>query len=122
LDPALSDSLERSRRGNEINAAIRAWARQQVTADIVARAQGLGVPMAKYSSPAEVMSDPHERARGLFEGVDVFGACRLPVIVARCHVDGAPLPLRAGPPQLGQHQHLLRSEHNKRVTATAEAK
>jgi crotonobetainyl-CoA:carnitine CoA-transferase CaiB-like acyl-CoA transferase len=121
LEPALSDSLERGRRGSEINAAIRAWARGQLTADVVARAQGLGVPMAKYSSPAEVVSDPHEHARGLFEVVDVFGAGRLPVLVAPFHVDGAPLPLR-GPPQLGQHQHLLRSEHNKRVTATAEAK
>ena len=119
LEPALSDSLERSRRGGEINQFIRAWAREQRTADVVARAQALGVPMAKYSSPAEVMSDPHEHARGLFEAVDVVGAGRLPVLAAPFHVDGAPLPLRSGPPRLGQHQHLLAAHQRKRATAGA---
>src|SRR6202008_1144566 len=36
LDPALSDSLERSRRGAAINAHIRAWARDRRVADVVA--------------------------------------------------------------------------------------
>ena len=121
VDPALSDSLERSRRGSEINQAIRAWARHQLTANVVARAQALGVPMAKYSSPAEVMADPHERERGLFEPVDIPEAGRLPVLVAPYHVDGTPLALRGGPPRLGQHQHLRGGEQRKRVSATAEA-
>jgi crotonobetainyl-CoA:carnitine CoA-transferase CaiB-like acyl-CoA transferase len=107
LDPALVDSLERSRRGQEINTAIRAWARTQLVVDVVARAQALGVPMAKYASPAEVLAGKHERARELFQEVDVPGAGRLPILAAPFHLDGAPLALAAGPPQLGAHQHLL---------------
>jgi crotonobetainyl-CoA:carnitine CoA-transferase CaiB-like acyl-CoA transferase len=119
LDPALSDSLERSRRGQEINKAIRAWARQLRTADLVARAQALGVPMAKYNSPADVLADEHERARGLFQAVDIPEAGRLPILVAPFHVDGAPLVLNAGPPTLGEHQHLLKSTHRRERVATA---
>jgi crotonobetainyl-CoA:carnitine CoA-transferase CaiB-like acyl-CoA transferase len=119
LDPALSDSLERSRRGAEINQAIRTWAREQRTADVVARAQALGVPMAKYASPAEVLSGEHERARRLFQPVDIPGAGRLPVLVAPLHVDGAAPVLKAGPPQLGEHQRLLSAlrRHDQPVVA-----
>jgi len=117
LDPALSDALERSRRGAEINCAIRTWAREQRTADIVARAQALGVPMAKYASPAEVLSGPHERARDLFQPVEIPGAGCLPVLSAPFHVDGAALFLRAGPPRLGEHQYLLSAKRQREQPA-----
>lgn len=107
VDPALSDALERSRRGNEINAEIRAWARTHTTTDLVARAQRLGVPMAKYASPTEVVGGEHERARGLFQSVEVpgFGPC--PTLVAPFHVAGAPLALRNGPPRPGETQDRI---------------
>lgn len=119
LDPALSDSLERSRRGAEINRAVRAWALEQRTADVVARAQALGVPMAKYASPAEVLSGPHERARKLFQPVEIPAAGSLPVLSAPFHVDGAALALRAGPPRLGEHQHLLTARRQRDRPAIA---
>jgi crotonobetainyl-CoA:carnitine CoA-transferase CaiB-like acyl-CoA transferase len=119
LAPALSDALERSRRGGEINQSIRAWARHQTTADVVARAQALGVPMAKYSSPTEVLADEHEQARGLFETVEISAVGRLPVLVAPFHIDGMPLALKAGPPQLGQHQSLLAEDWRHQRTAAA---
>lgn len=121
-DPALSDQLARSRRGAEINTAIRAWARQQLTGDIVARAQALGVPMAKYSTPAEVLAGEQERARRLFQDVSIPHAGLLPILVAPFHVDGSPLTLRAGPPRLGEHQHLLAAPHRREPrVAAAEA-
>ncbi|OAF12896.1 acyl-CoA transferase [Bradyrhizobium centrolobii] len=122
FDAALSDALERSRRGAEINRAIRAWALEQQTADVVARAQALGVPMAKYASPAEVLSGPHERARDLFQPVEIPGAGRLPVLSEPFHVDGAALPLKAGPPRLGEHQHMLAARRRRdQATVAAEA-
>lgn len=121
MDPALSDPLERSRRGQEINQAIRAWARKQLSAELVARAQALGVPMAKYKSPAEVLTGQQERSRQLFQEVDIPGAGRLPILVAPYHVDGAPLALQGGPPQLGQHQHLLTPSEREQPVTAAEA-
>jgi crotonobetainyl-CoA:carnitine CoA-transferase CaiB-like acyl-CoA transferase len=102
LDPALEDSLERSRRGPEINRHIREWAAVRTVADIVREGQALSVPLAKYYTPAEVVADPHERARGLFQPVTVDGAGTLPMLVSPFQFGGGPLPLRAGPPSLGE--------------------
>lgn len=65
-DPALQDPIERSRRGSEINSHIRQWMALHLSDDIVARAQQLGVPVAKYRQPDEVVNGEHERARDLF--------------------------------------------------------
>lgn len=65
-DESLRDSLERSRRGDEINAHIRAWMQAHDCESIVARAQALGVPAAKYRTPTDVLGGAHEAARGLF--------------------------------------------------------
>lgn len=89
-DPALADPLERSRRGAEINQHIRAWMAQHPTEQIVARAQQLGVPAAKYRTPAEVVQGEHERARGL------FGLALLPSGRA-VEVLGAPFQFRCTP-------------------------
>lgn len=111
VDPSLRDPLERGLRGADINARIRAWAKSERTADLVARAQRLGVPMAKYASPADVLAGAHEQARGLFQPVDIpgFGPC--PVLVAPFHVSGAPLVLAGGVPRLGADQEILAPRH-----------
>lgn len=115
-DPALSDAVARSARGPEINAHIRAWAETQRVAELVARAQELGVPMARYNAPAEVLAGPHEAARGVFAPVDVTGIGPCPILVAPFRFGEAPLPLRAGPPALGADQHLLGAvEHMSRA-------
>jgi crotonobetainyl-CoA:carnitine CoA-transferase CaiB-like acyl-CoA transferase len=101
-DPALKDSLERSRRGPAINAHIRAWAKTRRVADIVSAGQALGVPLAKYNTPAEVLRDPHERERGLFAPVAIGGAGTLDMLVSPFHFYGAALALRSGPPALGE--------------------
>lgn len=101
LDPALADPLERGRRGGEINRLLRAWARERKVADIVALGQPLGVPLARYSQPIEVLADPHVRHRGLFTPVTVDGAGTFDMLVAPFRFDAAPLHLRGGPPALG---------------------
>ncbi len=101
-DPALSDSLERSRRGGEINRHIRAWAGVRRVADIVAAGQRVNVPLARYNTPADVLRDPHERTRGLFAPVAIPGAGVLDMLVSPFHFDGAPLTLAGGPPVLQQ--------------------
>lgn len=98
VDPALADALERSRRGPEINRHIRAWAAARRVEDIVREGQKLSVPLAKYYTPAEVVRDPHEAARGLFQPVDVPGSGLLDMLVSPFHFDGEPLVLAGGPP------------------------
>ncbi|TAK99216.1 MAG: CoA transferase [Rhodospirillaceae bacterium] len=103
LDPALDDSLERSRQGAAINLRIREWAKDKHVADIVARGQVLGVPIARYNTPAEVLTDPHERARGLFAPVEIDGVGACDMLVAPFHFDGGPLTLVGGPPALDDY-------------------
>jgi crotonobetainyl-CoA:carnitine CoA-transferase CaiB-like acyl-CoA transferase len=102
LDPALEDSLERSRQGPMINDHIRRWAAVRKVTDIVREGQALSVPLAKYYTPAEVVRDPHEKVRGLFQPVET-GAGVFDMLVSPFQFDGAPLTLRSGPPALGEY-------------------
>lgn len=102
LDPALSDSLERSRRGPEINRHIREWALARRVDEIVGAGQTLGVPLARYKTPTDILADPQERHRGLFQPVGVAGAGLVDTLVSPFHFGGAPLTLRGGPPALGE--------------------
>ena len=102
-DPALADALERSRQGPAINRHIREWASTRHVADIVRDGQALSVPLAKYYAPSEVLHDPHEAARGLFQRVEVPGAGLLDMLVSPFHIDGEPLALRSGPPAPGDN-------------------
>lgn len=106
-DPALSGSIERGRRGPEINRHIREWARVRRVDDIVAAGQKLGVPLARYNSPAEILAGGQERHRGLFQPVEVDGAGTLDMLVSPFHFDGAPLALRSGPPALAASMEVL---------------
>lgn len=90
-DPALSDPLERSRRGDEINHHVRAWMARHDVDDIVRRAQQLGVPAAKYRTPAEVVHGEHERARGLFAPVTLQSGTQAQVLVAPFQFRCSPL-------------------------------
>jgi benzylsuccinate CoA-transferase BbsE subunit len=101
-DESLRDPLERSRRGDEINHHIRQWMSRHDVDDIVQWAQKLGVPAAKYRTPAEVIHGEHERSRGLFAPLMLEGGIPAEALVApfqfRC------TPLRGGErvPALGE--------------------
>jgi crotonobetainyl-CoA:carnitine CoA-transferase CaiB-like acyl-CoA transferase len=107
LDPALADSVERGRQGPMINRHIRAWAKMRKVDDIVRDGQKLGVPLGRYKTPAEILRDPQERHRGLFQPVAVEGAGMLDTLVSPFHFDEAPLELRGGPPALGELNHAV---------------
>lgn len=102
LDPVLEDPLERSRQGPMINRHIREWAAVRRVEDIVREGQKLSVPLAKYYTPGEVVRDPHERERGLFQPIDVAGAGMLEMLVSPFQFGSGPMRLPAGPPVLGE--------------------
>ncbi|NKJ50818.1 CoA transferase [Burkholderia sp. SG-MS1] len=101
-EAALRDPLERSRRGGEINGHIRAWMARHPVEEIVARAQALGVPAAKYRTPAEVVAGAHENARGLFGETTLESGMQLDVLVAPFQFRCTPLPRDARVPALGE--------------------
>ena len=107
-DPALADPLERSRRGDEINAHIREWMAGHDAEEVVRRAQQAGVPLARYRTPADVVSGAHERARGLFVPTVLPGGRQVPVLHAPFQFRGSPLPPPGPVPDLPARQGALR--------------
>jgi crotonobetainyl-CoA:carnitine CoA-transferase CaiB-like acyl-CoA transferase len=101
-EAALDDPLERSRRGDELNVHIREWMRRHEADDIVQRAQQLGVPIAKYRTPAEVLEGEHERARGLFAPLPLDGGVQAQLLVAPFQFRCTPLRAPACVPALGE--------------------
>lgn len=106
-DPALSDPLERSRRGAEINAHIREWMALHDADDIVQRAQQLGVPVGKYRQPAEVLQGEHERARRLFAPATLSNGQEAEILVAPFQFHLSPLAGGGHVPALGEHGELI---------------
>lgn len=95
-DPALRDPLERSRRGAEINRYLRDWAKTRRVEDVVRDGQALGVPLAQYNEPADILAAEQSVARGLFAPLHIPGLGTVPMFGAPFHVDGEPLhPQRA---------------------------
>lgn len=90
-DPALRDPLERSRRGDEINRQLRAWAKTRRVEDVVSRGQALGVPLAKYHEPADILASAQSEARGTFAPVEMPGLGAVPLFGAPLQIDGRPL-------------------------------
>jgi crotonobetainyl-CoA:carnitine CoA-transferase CaiB-like acyl-CoA transferase len=101
-DEALRDSLERSRRGDEINTHIREWMARHDVESIVRNAQELGVPAAKYRPPVEVVNGEHERSRGLFAPVSLMDGREASVLVAPYQFRLTPLQLSGGVPAIGE--------------------
>jgi crotonobetainyl-CoA:carnitine CoA-transferase CaiB-like acyl-CoA transferase len=101
-DVTLHDPLERSRRGDEINHHIREWMSRHNVDDIVRWAQELGVPAAKYRTPAEVIQGEHERSRGLFAPLQLHGGVQAKYLVAPFQFRCTPLRADGRLPELGE--------------------
>jgi crotonobetainyl-CoA:carnitine CoA-transferase CaiB-like acyl-CoA transferase len=101
-DDKLRDPLERSRRGDEINRHIREWMARHDVDDIVRRAQELGVPAAKYRTPAEVVRGEHERARGLFAPATLESGKETEVLAAPFQFRRSPLKGGGRVPRLNE--------------------
>jgi crotonobetainyl-CoA:carnitine CoA-transferase CaiB-like acyl-CoA transferase len=101
-EEALKDPLERSRRGDEINHHIRQWMMAHDVDDIVRWAQQLGVPAAKYRTPAEVIDGEHERARGLFAPLMLDERTKAEALVAPFQFRCTPLRAPGRVPALGE--------------------
>lgn len=107
MERALGDPSTRSARGDEINRYIRDWARHERVDDLVARAQELGVPMARYNTPDQILGGRHETARELFADLPIPGVGTCKIQTAPFRFGEKPLPVRDWPSEPGADQGLL---------------
>lgn len=108
LDDGMDDPAVRSVHGDFINMSIRNWARHRMVDDLVAKAQELGVPMARYNTPEQVLDGKQAAARGLFTEVEIPGAGACRIQTAPFRFGDTPLPFQGGPGEPGADQDLLR--------------
>jgi crotonobetainyl-CoA:carnitine CoA-transferase CaiB-like acyl-CoA transferase len=97
MDAALEDAVARSQRGDFINGEIRRWASRHTVEEIVVAAQRLGVPMARYNTPEQILSGHHERARGLFSSLELPNGRFCSIQSAPFRFDKEPLPAQPWP-------------------------
>lgn len=80
-DEALATNEKRVAHQARIDDAVAGWTRSLDTADVLARLEQAGVPAAPIQSVREIVADPHVRARGQLEDVEVGGRpLKLPAI------------------------------------------
>jgi len=106
-DEALRDAVERSARGDMINAHIRAWACEHDVDELVAQAQALGVPMARYNTPQQILHGAQETARGVFSTLHQPGVGPMMVQGAPFRFGPEPLAVTRPAPDPGGDQGLL---------------
>jgi crotonobetainyl-CoA:carnitine CoA-transferase CaiB-like acyl-CoA transferase len=66
-DPRFADVVSRYRHQDELDEAISAWTRGKTPQEAALALQEAGVAAAPVASVADLMEDPHLRARGFFE-------------------------------------------------------
>lgn len=107
MDQSLADAVERSARGDAINREIRAWARNWKVDELVASGQKLGVPMARYNRPDQILTGTHETARGLFQTLPMPGAGDVRVQAAPFRFGRDALQMDRPAPEPGADQALI---------------
>ncbi len=101
-DPSLATNAGRVAQAARVDDAIQAWVGERDAGDVVAALEAVSVPAGPIYDAADIARDPHYRARGVFEQVDVNGRpLRIPAIAPRL-VDTPGRTDTAGP-ELGAH-------------------
>ena len=81
-DPRLAGNAGRVEHEAEIDAAISAWTESLDSMAALAKLEAARVPSGPIYSVADMMTDPHFVARGLFEQVDIGGKpLKIPALV-----------------------------------------
>ncbi|MEO7793214.1 MAG: CoA transferase, partial [Thermoanaerobaculia bacterium] len=105
-DPELGGNPGRLRRQVEIDEAIAAWTRTQPADALVDRLVAVAVPASTIYTVADMFADPHYRARGLFESVEVAGrALLLPAMLPR--LAATPGATDWAGPEVGAHNEEI---------------
>jgi len=100
--PEYASPEQRWAHRDQVDALISGWTRQHDKHAVMRLMGDAGVPAGAVLTSAELMHDPHLRARGVFAEVDhpVRGKVTLPGWPV--HMSASRVPLQA-PPLLGQH-------------------
>jgi crotonobetainyl-CoA:carnitine CoA-transferase CaiB-like acyl-CoA transferase len=101
-DPQLARNAGRVQREAEIDAAIGGWCAARPAAEVLALMDGKRVPAGPIYNVEDMFADPHFRARGLFERVEIDGKpLEIPALMPR--LQGTPGGTEWPGPEVGSH-------------------
>lgn len=106
-DADLAHNDGRVRRVEEIDAAIEAWTRRRSREDVLAVLDGVGVPVGRIYSVADIAADPQYLAREMIvESLTSDGrTLKVPGVVPK--LSATPGSIAHAAPRLGQHTEDL---------------
>jgi crotonobetainyl-CoA:carnitine CoA-transferase CaiB-like acyl-CoA transferase len=108
-DPALAGNAGRVPRAAEIDAAVAAWTRTRASRDVLAAMDAAAVPAGPIHSVADLLADPHVKARGMVEHVPVGGRpLALPAVFPR--LSATPGRTEWAGPALDEHAAEVRRD------------
>jgi formyl-CoA transferase len=110
-DSTLGDNAGRSRRAEELDAAIGAWTGQHDAGEVLKRLASAQVPSGKIYSMADIAADAQYLARDMIRRVTLADgtALRVPGIVPR--LSDTPGDLDWVGPELGEHTEAVLAAH-----------
>ena len=107
-DPRYATNVERVEHESEIDRAISAWTATRTAPEVVRLLEEADVPVGLLYSAADIAGDPHYRARGMFEEVEVGGRpLRIPALVPK--LEATPGGTDWPGPELGAHNREVLS-------------
>ena len=81
-DPRMSDNAGRVAHERELDAALGAWTSSRNLSEVLDQLEHAAVPSGPIYSVADMFTDPHFQARGVFEEVEVKGeTLKIPAIM-----------------------------------------
>jgi formyl-CoA transferase len=101
-DPALADNAGRVTRVAELDAAIGTWTALRTVDEVLAALDGASVPAGRIYTVADIAADPHYRARGMLDEVQMDDGSTLAVPGIVPKLSATPGHHRRNAPTLGQ--------------------
>ncbi len=102
-DPALENNDGRVARVAELDRAIGDWAKERTTDQALELLDSVAVPAGKIYTVADIASDPHFRARGNIEAIQMHDGSKLDVPGVIPKLSRTPGSIRTLAPNIGQN-------------------
>ncbi len=101
-DPEYATNADRVRNEPAVDGAISEWTATLTAAEVVARLEAAQVPVGSIYTVKDMVEDPHYRARGMFEEVEVGGRpLKIPAMTPK--LSGTPGGTEWPGPPIGSH-------------------
>jgi crotonobetainyl-CoA:carnitine CoA-transferase CaiB-like acyl-CoA transferase len=102
-DPRFADNAGRAAEADFIDAAIEAWTEQRTVEEALAVMNEVSVPAGRIYNAADIMADPHYRAREMIIDTQLPDGTPMPVPGIAPKLSRTPGAMRWLGPALGEH-------------------